>query len=46
MEDSACDELPKIDVTFRTEKEGFFSYSRDENLARPWVKPGTPGLGT
>jgi 2-oxoglutarate/2-oxoacid ferredoxin oxidoreductase subunit alpha len=37
-------ELPEIPVKFRTEKEGFFSYSRDENLARPWVKPGTPGL--
>jgi 2-oxoglutarate/2-oxoacid ferredoxin oxidoreductase subunit alpha len=37
-------ELPEIKVEFRTEKEGFFSYSRDENLARPWVKPGTPGL--
>jgi 2-oxoglutarate/2-oxoacid ferredoxin oxidoreductase subunit alpha len=37
-------DLPEIKVTFRTEKEGFFPYSRDENLARPWVKPGTPGL--
>ncbi|MFD1611819.1 2-oxoacid:acceptor oxidoreductase subunit alpha [Sphingomonas tabacisoli] len=23
---------------------GFQPYSRDEKLARPWVKPGTPGL--
>ncbi len=23
---------------------GFRPYSRDEKLARPWVKPGTPGL--
>ncbi len=23
---------------------GFKAYSRDEKLARPWVKPGTPGL--
>ncbi|MGY4396149.1 2-oxoglutarate ferredoxin oxidoreductase subunit alpha [Sphingomonas sp. UYAg733] len=23
---------------------GFLPYSRDEKLARPWVKPGTPGL--
>jgi 2-oxoglutarate/2-oxoacid ferredoxin oxidoreductase subunit alpha len=37
-------ELKDIPVQFRTEKEGFKSYSRDENLARPWVKPGTPGL--
>jgi 2-oxoglutarate ferredoxin oxidoreductase subunit alpha len=24
--------------------EGFQPYARDANLARPWVKPGTPGL--
>jgi 2-oxoglutarate/2-oxoacid ferredoxin oxidoreductase subunit alpha len=23
---------------------GFLPYARDEKLARPWVKPGTPGL--
>lgn len=23
---------------------GFLPYGRDENLKRPWVKPGTPGL--
>lgn len=38
------DEIPKIDVKFRTEKEGFYPYSRDENLSRPWAIPGTPGL--
>ncbi|MBS1516116.1 MAG: 2-oxoacid:acceptor oxidoreductase subunit alpha [Bacteroidetes bacterium] len=37
-------ELPKINVKFRTEPEGFAPYLRDENLARPWAKPGTPGL--
>jgi 2-oxoglutarate ferredoxin oxidoreductase subunit alpha len=37
-------ELPEIKAEFRTETEGFFPYLRDENLARPWVKPGTPGL--
>ncbi len=37
-------ELPEIPVKFRTEKEGFAPYSRDENLSRPWAKPGTPGL--
>jgi len=37
-------DLPDIPVKFRTEKEGFAPYLRDENLARPWVKPGTPGL--
>jgi len=25
-------------------KDGFKPYGRDENLKRPWVKPGTPGL--
>jgi 2-oxoglutarate ferredoxin oxidoreductase subunit alpha len=37
-------DLPKINVKYRTEKEGFQPYLRDKNLARPWVKPGTPGL--
>jgi 2-oxoglutarate ferredoxin oxidoreductase subunit alpha len=37
--------LPSIDIHFRTETEGFFPYLRDPaTLARPWVKPGTPGL--
>ena len=37
--------LPPIDITFRTEQEGFFPYLRDPaTLARPWVRPGTPGL--
>lgn len=37
--------LPKIDVKFRKEKEGFFPFLRDEKtLARPWAIPGTPGL--
>lgn len=38
------DELPKIEVNFRTDPEGFQPYERDEKLSRPWVKPGTPGL--
>ena len=37
-------ELKDINVKFRTEKEGFHPYLRDEFLARPWVKPGTPGM--
>jgi 2-oxoglutarate ferredoxin oxidoreductase subunit alpha len=38
-------DLPKIDVHFRTNPEGYFVYQRDpETLAREWVKPGTPGL--
>src|SRR5438094_2050224 len=37
--------LPDIDVAFRTDKEGFAPYLRDPaTLARPWVRPGTPGL--
>jgi 2-oxoglutarate ferredoxin oxidoreductase subunit alpha len=37
--------LPPIDIQFRTEKDGFFPYLRDPaTLARPWVRPGTPGL--
>jgi len=38
------EELPEIPVKFRTEVEGFHPYLRDENLARPWAIPGTPGL--
>ena len=37
-------ELPEIPVHFRKEVEGFHPYTRDENLARPWAIPGTPGL--
>jgi 2-oxoglutarate ferredoxin oxidoreductase subunit alpha len=39
------EELQQIEVKFRTEKEGFYPYLRDPvTLARPWVRPGTPGL--
>jgi len=37
-------DIPDISVSFRTETEGFFPYLRNENLARPWAIPGTPGL--
>jgi len=41
----AVEDLPPIDVSFRTEKEGFLPYLRDKDtLARPWAIPGTPGL--
>jgi len=41
----AVSSLPKIEVKFRTNPEGFQVYARDEKtLARAWVKPGTPGL--
>ncbi len=37
--------LPKIDVSFRTDPNGYFVYARDEKtLARAWVRPGTRGL--
>jgi len=37
--------LPPIEINYRTEREGFFPYLRDPaTLARPWVRPGTPGL--
>jgi 2-oxoglutarate ferredoxin oxidoreductase subunit alpha len=39
------DALPRFDVTYHTEPEGFEPYGRDpETLARPWAIPGTPGL--
>lgn len=38
------DEIPKIDVKFRTDAVDYFPYLRDENLSRPWVKPGTKGM--
>jgi 2-oxoglutarate ferredoxin oxidoreductase subunit alpha len=41
----AYDELPRIEVKFRSETEGFHPYVRNaETLARAWAKPGTPGL--
>lgn len=37
--------LPKIEVKYWTNPEGFAPYRRDpKTLARPWVMPGTPGL--
>ncbi len=38
------DEIPDVVVNYHTDKEDFAAYSRDENLARPWALPGTPGL--
>ena len=38
-------DLPKIEPNFRSDVNGFEPYLRDtETLARPWAKPGTPGL--
>ncbi|MEW5888396.1 MAG: 2-oxoacid:acceptor oxidoreductase subunit alpha [Pseudomonadota bacterium] len=36
--------LPKVEVKFRTEPEGYKVYARDDNLARAWVRPGTPRM--
>jgi 2-oxoglutarate ferredoxin oxidoreductase subunit alpha len=40
------DTLERFPVSFMTEKPGgpLLPYSRDANLKRPWIKPGTPGL--
>jgi 2-oxoglutarate/2-oxoacid ferredoxin oxidoreductase subunit alpha len=39
------DAIAPFPVRFRTEPEGFQPYGRDPaTLARPWVRPGTPGL--
>ena len=41
------DSLPTIDPAFATGPNAgqeFLPYLRDENLARPWAIPGTPGL--
>ncbi|MBX3280015.1 MAG: 2-oxoacid:acceptor oxidoreductase subunit alpha [Acidobacteria bacterium] len=41
----AVEDLPRFDVEFRTDAEGFYPYLRDERtLSRPWAIPGTPGL--
>ncbi|HXF04561.1 MAG TPA: 2-oxoacid:acceptor oxidoreductase subunit alpha [Blastocatellia bacterium] len=41
----SLEELPKIEIKFRTDPNGFYPYQRDpETLARPWAIPGTPGL--
>lgn len=40
-------ELPTFEITHPTageEGQPFLPYLRDENLARPWALPGTPGL--
>jgi len=38
------EKLPSFTVRFHTETENFEPFGRNEKLARPWVKPGTPGL--
>lgn len=38
--------IPEFKPVYKTEKNGngVEPYKRDEFLARPWIKPGTPGL--
>lgn len=38
------DSLPKVQVHHATDAKSFQGYARNENLARPWALPGTPGL--
>jgi 2-oxoglutarate ferredoxin oxidoreductase subunit alpha len=44
----SVDDLPEIDPAFATapdlDGDEFLPYARDEQLARPWAIPGTPGL--
>ena len=43
----SVEDLPEIDPAFATEPnhgDRFLPYLRNENLARPWAPPGTPGL--
>ncbi len=36
--------LPPLEVKYRTDPTDFRPYARDQNLARAWVVPGTPGM--
>ena len=40
----AMEDLPRFEVKFVTDPEGYTPYTRDAKLARQWAKPGTPGL--
>jgi 2-oxoglutarate ferredoxin oxidoreductase subunit alpha len=43
----SVEDLPAVDPGFATEPndgDQFWPYVRDENMARPWAIPGTPGL--
>lgn len=39
-----AEDLKPFPVKARTEGDGGTPFERDENLARPWIKPGTPGM--
>lgn len=36
--------IANFQTEMNTEDDGYYPYLRDENLVRPWAKPGTPGL--
>ncbi len=38
------DELPPLEIKFREDPEGYHPFLRDDNLVRPWARPGTKGL--
>ncbi len=38
------DQLPEFKLKSLKKPEGFMPYSRDEDNARPWAIPGTPGM--
>ena len=38
------EDLPEFKVAHPSDPETFQAYARDENGARPWALPGTPGL--
>jgi 2-oxoglutarate/2-oxoacid ferredoxin oxidoreductase subunit alpha len=42
----SVEDLPQIDPAFATAEQAaaFLPYARNEDLARPWAPPGTPGL--
>lgn len=40
----ATNSFEKIEIKHPSDPEQYEVYSRDENLARPWAIPGTPGL--
>jgi len=41
---ATLEELPEMTAKFNTNPIDFHPYNRDENLVRPWVKPGTPSM--
>ncbi len=42
--DMASYKVFPVEFMGKAQDGGFLPYARDEKLARPWVKPGTPGL--